>query len=175
MSCKSTYISETNRWHRNQARLERLSLEYQNFEPALQKQLAEARSIYEKAKFQSAEEIKKETINQANRLASGGYIYQLDTWEVKVEKLRLDAIQLFEYADKHKDFVIAGMKADNIEIIIDDMKDYLVSIVVSDKYQAEQVVSKAVGKLNRIQKVIADNFNEIEKRKKAESEKTAIK
>ncbi len=167
-SCKTTYLSQTNQWNQSKARLERLSQEYPNFSLALQKQLAEAEEIYVQAEEQIGEEAKKEMLSQANRKASAGYIYQLDNWEKKVEKLRLDAIQLFEYAEKHKDFVIAGLKSDNIELIISDMQAYLVSIEVSDQYQAQQVVEKALGKLNRIQKVVTTNLREIEKRKKEE-------
>lgn len=168
MSCKTTYLSQSNQWNQSKARLERLSQEYPNFIVALQRQLAEAEDIYHQAENQIGEEAKTEMLSQANRKASGGYIYQLDNWEKKVEKLRLDAIQLFEYAEKHKDFVVAGLKADNIELIIEDMQGYLRSIEVTDQYQAQQVVEKAVGKLNRIQKVVGNNLKEIEERKKAE-------
>lgn len=173
MSCKTTYISQSNQWNQSKARLERLSQEYPNFSLALQKQLAEAEQIYHQVEDQMGEEAKTEMLSQANRKASGGYIYQLDNWEKKVEKLRLDAIQLFEYAEKHKDFVIAGLKSDNIELIIEDMQGYLVRIEVTDQYQAQQVVEKAVGKLNRMQKVVSNNLKEIEERKKAEETSSA--
>ncbi|NET31432.1 MAG: hypothetical protein F6K19_05450 [Cyanothece sp. SIO1E1] len=172
LSCKTTYLSQANQWNQSKARLERLAQEYPNFSMDLQKQLAEAEEIYDQVEDQIGEEAKKEMLSQANRKASGGYIYQLDNWEKKVEKLRLDAIQLFEYAEKHKDFVIAGLKSDNIELIVNDMQAYLVSIEVSDQYQAQQVVEKAVGKLNRIQKVVTTNLREIERRKKEEETAT---
>ena len=172
LSCKTTYLSQANQWNQSKARLERLAQEYPNFSMALQKQLAEAEEIYNQVEDQIGEDAKKEMLSQANRKASGGYIYQLDNWEKKVEKLRLDAIQLFEYAEKHKDFVVAGLKSDNIELIINDMQTYLMSIEVSDQYQAQQVVEKAVGKLNRIQKVVTTNLREIEKRKKEEETTT---
>lgn len=172
LSCKTTYLSQANQWNQSKARLERLAQEYPNFSMALQKQLAEAEEIYDQVEDQIGEEAKKEMLSQANRKASGGYIYQLDNWEKKVEKLRLDAIQLFEYAEKHKDFVIAGLKSDNIELIVNDMQAYLMSIEVSDQYQAQQVVEKAVGKLNRIQKVVTTNLREIEQRKKEEEKAT---
>ncbi len=61
------------------------------------------------------------------------------------DKLRLDAIQLFEYAEKHKDYVIADLKSDNIELIINDMQAYLVSVEVNDqnfKYRGAKKVEQ---------------------------------
>ena len=163
ISCEKTVDSETNRWARNQARLERLMSEYPNFKSALQGQLQEARSTYQEAIQQTDEATKIEWLSNANKVASPAYVSQLDNLDKKIEKLRESGIKLFEYSENNKGILIAGLKSINIESTINDSKSYLASVTVNDKHQAQQVVTKAMSKLDRLQKSISDSIKDFER------------
>lgn len=157
-ACEKTIDSETNRWNRNQARLERIQLEYPNFSSAIKAQLQEATTIYEQAQQLSEEEAKIEMMAKANRTAVPRYITQLDNLDKKEEALRESSIELIEYAENNKGVLVAGLKSMNVENVIKESRTYLSSVIVNNPQQAEQVISKAIGKLDRLQKSISTSL-----------------
>ncbi len=169
ISCEKTVDSETNRWNSNQASLKRLMSEYPNFKAALETQLAEATQIFKVAADLPNEEARIEMMAKANNTARPTYVKQLDGMDKKIEQLRESIVELIDGGGE-KELLIAGVKFNNAESVIYEAKSYLSSVTATDKYQAEQVVKKAVGKIDRMTKSIEDRLR-TRKRQLKEQEK----
>lgn len=162
MGCERTVDSENNRWVRNKARLERLSSEYPNLAVAFSAHLQQASQVYQQAEQVSNEEEKINLMAEANRKASPTYIKQLDQLDEKVEKLRTSSLELMERSE-NSNFLLTGLKSMNVEETIKEAKAYLKEVKVSNEHQAEQVVDKAIAKIDRLQKSVSQSLKKIEK------------
>lgn len=170
ISCEKTVDSETNRWNSSQARLERLMSEYPNFKTALSTDLAAARKIYQEAMTKTDDETKISFLNQANNTAYPSYVRKLDNMDREVEEIRESSVKLFEYADSGNSALVASVKNMNVESTITDAKSYLASVEAKDKFQANQVVDKAYGKINRLNQSITKKLRQIERDRRAEEQ-----
>lgn len=174
-SCEKTVDSEQKRWNASQARLERLMSEYPNFKTALSSDLTAARKLYQEAMTKTDDETKISWLNQANSAAYPSYVRKLDNMDREVEEIRESSVKLFEYADGGNSTLVASVKNMNVESTIKDAKSYLASVEAKDKYQANQVVDKAYGKINRLNQSITKKLRTIEREKRAaEQAKTEI-
>ena len=167
VGCKKTVDSETKRWNSSQARLERLMSEYPNFKTALSADLAAARKIHQEALTKPDDDSKISWLNQANSEAYPNYVRKLDNMDREVEEIRESSVKLFEYADSGNSTLVAGIKSMNVESTIKDAKSYLTSVEAKDKYQANQVVDKAYGKINRLNQSITKRLRDIERERRA--------
>ncbi len=167
ISCKKTVDGETERWMNSEARLTRLMTEYPNFEVALSKVLEESKVLFQSAASETNPELKIEKLGIANKAANPSFVNRLDNLDKQIENLRETSVKLFEMAETNKNIIVADVRADNVDSVIKDAKKYLAKVEVTDKRQANQALTKGLGKLDRLERNIKSQLSKAERAKRA--------
>lgn len=166
-SCKKTVDGETERWMNSEARLSRLMTEYPNFKTALQTVLEDSKVLFTQASKETNPEIKIEKLGVANKAANPPFVSRLDGLDRQIENLRESSVKLFEMAETNKNIIVADVRADNVNAVIKDAKKYLAKVEVTDKRQANQALTKGLGKMDRLDRNIKKQLAEAQKVKRA--------
>jgi hypothetical protein len=145
-ACKRTQEGESKAWDRNIVRAQELSALYPGFAPAIQAQLAKAKSAMDAARAVSSPEEAAKKMAEANSLLSGGFMGGLGGAEAKVKQVR-------EKIAAASASVPAGPEAEAIRPVVAEAQRALGAVDeafrrgASEPIAAAAIVRKADGEL----------------------------
>lgn len=186
VACKKTVESEKKAWERNLKKIERLSLDYPNFQHVLQVQKKKAVAVMKAAESISSEDEKIKKLSEANSVINAAFVRNLDSIKSKKKSLRNEIIKVRGLKMEMNERLSANRAISDADRVISEADDKirqdvdtvsqaeaLTSLVLSDLKSAESGLETVSRRIK--DRIASEKKAELDKKKAVEKEEAAKK